>query len=230
MTKLVVFDLDGTLARTNDVDRECYAQALLETLEMEGLSTDWDSYTHVTDESIVQQISLERLGRPLESAESARVQARLVELFGARSAEFGEIPGAGDLVRGLQANGGWAVAVATGSWRCSAEFKIRHTGLPIAELPAAHAEDGPSRESIVSATIERARRYYNVPSFERIVSVGDGLWDVRTARNLGLPFLGIAEEPDASALRAEGASHVLADFGDTAHSLLLLDQVRIPNT
>jgi hypothetical protein len=42
------------------VDRECYAQALLETLEMEGLSTDWDSYTHVTDESIVRQAYLGR--------------------------------------------------------------------------------------------------------------------------------------------------------------------------
>src|SRR3954470_15198592 len=155
VTKLVVFDLDGTLARTNLVDRECYAQALLQTLEMEGLSADWDSYTHVTDESIVQQLSLERLGRPLESAENTRVQARLIELFGARSAEFIELPGAGDLLRRLLSDSSWAVALATGSWRCSAEFKIRHTALPLADLPAAFAEDGPSRESIVSAAIER---------------------------------------------------------------------------
>jgi len=228
MTKLLVFDLDGTLARTNDVDRECYAQALLETLEMAGLSTDWDSYDHVTDESIVQQLYLERFGRPLESAESARVQARLVELFGARSAEFQEIPGAGDLVRHLLADPSWAIALATGSWRCSAEFKIHHTGLPIAELPMAFAEDGPSRESIVSAAIERARRHYRMPSFERIVSVGDGLWDVRTARNLGLPFLGVADEPDARALREAGASHVVADFRHTALSLRLLDEVAVP--
>jgi len=230
VTKLVVFDLDGTLARTNDVDRECYAQALLETLDMGELSTDWDSYEHVTDESIVRELYVRRFGRSLPSTESARAQERLIQLFEARCADFVEIPGAGELVRRLQEDEVWAIAVATGSWQCSAEFKIRHTGLPIAELPAAFAEDGPSRESIVSAAIQRARDHYRVTSFERVVSVGDGLWDVRTARNLGLPFLGVAAGPDASALRAAGASHVIEDFHDTAHSLRLLDEVRIPET
>src|SRR5258705_13224665 len=107
MTTLIVIELDGTLARTNDVDRECYAQALLETLGMEGLSTDWNSYDHVTDESIVQEIYFERFGRALEGAECERVQARLIELFRVRSAEFGEIPGGGDLVRRLLADSSW---------------------------------------------------------------------------------------------------------------------------
>jgi len=203
MTKLIVFDLDGTLARTNDVDRECYAQALLETLGMEGLSTDWNSYDHVTDESIVQQFYLERFGRPLESAENARVQARLIELFRARSAEFGEIPGAGDLVRRLLADSSWAVALATGSWRCSAEFKIQHTGLPIAGLPAAFAEDGPSRESIVSAAIERARRSRRVPSFERVVATGQADASACAKTTCGT-FVWPARGGDAAAWMASG--------------------------
>ena len=41
---LVVFDIDGTLLRTSGVDDECYAQALRETLGIEGISTDWGAY------------------------------------------------------------------------------------------------------------------------------------------------------------------------------------------
>ena len=32
--KLVVFDLDGTLTRTNDVDGECFVRAFMETLQL----------------------------------------------------------------------------------------------------------------------------------------------------------------------------------------------------
>jgi len=35
----ILFDLDGTLARTNDVDRECYAQALLEIVRIAMLGS-----------------------------------------------------------------------------------------------------------------------------------------------------------------------------------------------
>ena len=78
--------------------------------------------------------------------------------------------------------------------------------LPAKDIPAAFAEDGPSRESIVRAAIERAKAQYRVRHFERIVSVGDAVWDVRAARRLQLPFVGVGTGQRAVLLREEGAS------------------------
>jgi phosphoglycolate phosphatase-like HAD superfamily hydrolase len=230
--KLVVFDLDGTLTRTSVVDAECYAQAILETASIEGLNTDWTGYKHATDEGILRQIFLERFGCPPGRWERARICDRFIDLLAERCArnagEFSEVPGAGALVRRLLDGAGWGVAIATGAWRRSATFKIQHSGLPVANLPSAFAEDGSARETVVRAAIQRAHRHYHRPAFERIVSVGDGLWDVSAARSLGLPFLGIAEESYACVLRENGASHVLENYLDATRCLQSLDEARPP--
>ena len=230
--KLVVFDFDGTLARTTGVDGECFIQAFEEALGIRGFSTIWTDYEHVTDEGVTRQIFAERHGRHPHAHEKEKLVDRLLALLSLRHAEnkvdFAEVPGAGALVSQLRLGNEWAVALATGAWRRSVEFKIQHAGLSITDIPSAFAEDGPSRESIVLTAVERAAAHYRQRSFERIISVGDALWDVRTARKLGLPFLGIAEEPRASALRKGGASHVIEDFRNAAECLQFFDEARTP--
>jgi beta-phosphoglucomutase-like phosphatase (HAD superfamily) len=158
--KLVVFDLDGTLTRTCLVDGECYAQSVMEALGIQHVNTDWSAYEHATDEGIIGQIFVERFGRPPGPREREGVKDRFIKLLTDRCAasatEFVEVLGAGLLVAQLLHEEGWAVALATGAWRRSAEFKIRQAGLPLANVPSAFAEDGPSREAIVQAAIERA--------------------------------------------------------------------------
>ena len=230
--KLVVFDLDGTLARTSVVDAECYARSLVDTLGLQGVDSDFNRYEHVTDEGILTQFFIEHFGRVPVAWERESIRDRFVSLLADRCAadatEFAEVSGAGSLMARLLGGARWGVALATGGWRRSAEFKIRHAGLHAAGLPSAFAEDGPSREAIVKAAIGRACQQYRQPKFERVVSVGDSLWDVRTARNLGLPFLGVAAEPGATILRANGVSHVLEDYLDTAQCLQFLDEARVP--
>src|SRR5262245_4689472 len=170
--KLVVFDLDGTLTRTSRVDAECYERALEEIAGLRDLRTDWSTYEHATDTGIVDEIYRERFGRPPTDEECEAAQARLIDLFRTRCAangsEFVEVPGAAEFVRRLLRDGIWGVALATGAWRCSAEFKIERSGLPLVGLPSAFAEDGPSREAILRAAIERAHQQYGHAEFGRI--------------------------------------------------------------
>ena len=44
---------------------------------------------------------------------------------------------------------------------------------------------------MVLDAIERAKAYYNISKFDEIISVGDGIWDLKTAQNLDLNFIGI---------------------------------------
>ena len=230
--KLVVFDFDGTLARTSGVDGECFIQAFAEALQIRDFSTSWTDYEHVTDEGITRQIFVERFGRHPYIEEKEKILDHFLGLLSSRydanNLEFGEVPGAASLVNQLRESGAWAVALATGAWRRSVEFKIQRARLPITGIPSAFGEDGPSRESIVLTAIERAAVHYRQQRFERVLSVGDGPWDVRTARKLSLPFLGIAGEPRSSALRMDGASHVIEDYRDAAQCLQYFDEARTP--
>jgi phosphoglycolate phosphatase-like HAD superfamily hydrolase len=141
---------------------------------------------------------------------------------------FAEIPGASAFLTELRENAEWGIALATGGWKRSAEFKIRAAGLPLFNFPAAFAEDGPSRESIVQTAIDRASTWYQCREFERIVSVGDAVWDIKTARQLNLPFLGVADEPRATLLRDSGARHVVEHYLDPVQCLRWLGDVIVP--
>ena len=52
-------------------------------------------------------------------------------------------------------------------------------------LPMATANDGITREEIVRASIRKAGEQYGVSEWTRIVSIGDGLWDVRFVSKSG---------------------------------------------
>lgn len=47
------------------------------------------------------------------------------------------------------------------------------------------------RENIVGQAIEKSKTFYGRDSFDRIISIGDGLWNLKTANNLGIEFIGI---------------------------------------
>jgi phosphoglycolate phosphatase-like HAD superfamily hydrolase len=230
--KLAVFDLDGTLTGTSSVDETCFVQAFADSLNIHRLSTNWLDYDHATDFAVTTQAFLKHIGREPEASEISKVVERFVELLMRHheldSALFSEVPGAAAFLTGLRQNQEWGIALATGGWKRSAQFKIRTAGLPLTDLPAAFAEDGPSRESIVQTAIARASAWYRCREFERIVSVGDALWDINTAKQLKLPFLGVASELRATLLRDNGARLVVEHYLDPVQCLRWLGDATVP--
>lgn len=59
--------------------------------------------------------------------------------------------------------------------------------------------------------IKLASEQLSLPAGQKVISVGDGLWDLKTAQNLQLAFIGIGEGPKAGLLTDLGAE-VFADF------------------
>lgn len=214
--KLVVFDIDGTLTRTDEVDEVCYVRAFEEELGWAGISTDWAAYPSCTDEAIALEVFARHGNRLPRDGEIERVRRRFLSLLEAALAEgpdlFTEIPGAGEALRRLRSDPGFRVALATGAWEASARLKLRAAGLEVEGIPLATSDDHPSREEIVRRAIARAEA--GSGPFESIVSVGDGVWDLRTARALGVGFVGIGSGERAERLRREGAERVIEDFQD----------------
>ena len=228
---LAVFDVDGTLIQSDAMDSECYVAAFDEALGIADVDPDWTRYDHVTDPGITAQIIRERLGREPSAGELVRLQsaflARLTQAA-RRDGAYAAMPGAAGLLAELRARDGWAVALATGGWRDAALFKIGCSGIDIDGLPAAFGEDGPSRQGIVCAAVDRARDAAGGADFARIICIGDGVWDVRTARSLGYPCIGVATGKRADRLAVEGASHVVADFRDLEAFLMALEDATPP--
>ena len=230
--RLAIFDIDGTLTETNSVDSFCFVQAMADAHSVVGMSTNWGAYTHTTDSFITQEVLHERFGRPPAEEELSIFQTHFVKLLEEHCAKdgslFAEIGGAAAAVERLRREPDWAVAVASGCWRDSGMLKLRAAGLELGDTPAAFAEDGLSREEILLTAVGRAREVYRQENFERVVSLGDGLWDLRAAWVLGFPFVGVARGARAKRLRGAGASHVVEDFKDYGSLMHCLTEAEIP--
>jgi phosphoglycolate phosphatase-like HAD superfamily hydrolase len=229
---LAIFDVDGTLTRTNDVDSLCYVRCVQEELDIDVSGLNWADYTFVTDIGITNQMFRERFGRLPEIVEIERLQRRLVRLLEethATSPEaFAPVPGAVDVLEWLQSQPAWHVGIATGCWQASAQLKLRAAGIPAQGIPAAYCEDGQSREEVVRTAIDRCCAAAQVKHFDRIVSIGDGIWDIATAVQLSLAFVGVCIDGRDGPLRRRGATHVVRDFNDRDEVLRSLREAGVP--
>jgi phosphoglycolate phosphatase-like HAD superfamily hydrolase len=216
--KLAIFDIDGTLTQTNKVDNECFIKAFAELHQINDLESDWKKYKHVTDSGILSQAFETRLNRSPEEKDFTAFKLSFVEKLNEYAARdiklFAEIPGAKIMLEQLKLEKDWAIVLATGCFYVSAEMKLAAAKMSIEDFPIATADDAVSREEILQIAIEKSKAYYGQNEFKKIVSIGDGVWDVRTARKLNLVFAGIAAGERADKLRSEGAEFIIEDFSD----------------
>jgi phosphoglycolate phosphatase-like HAD superfamily hydrolase len=231
--RLAVFDIDGTLTATNAVDDECFRDAVAESLELDPRDIDWGDAPHVTDSSIAHWLWARHRSIAPESTHLEAFRARFVELLQAQLTSaphrFRAIAGAAGLFSHLR-SAGWSVALATGGWGVSAQLKLSAAGIWTSDLPLACADDALTREDIVRLACKRAQHHpkRGGADFERVVSVGDGVWDVRTASNLRLPFVGVATGAKAARLTAAGATTLLPDLQCWDEVLEALDTAAVP--
>jgi phosphoglycolate phosphatase-like HAD superfamily hydrolase len=218
MMNLIMFDIDGTLTLTNEVDNHCYLCALGEALGDTNIDTDWTKYRDVTDSGIASALLEARYGAPPSSEQLNAVRERFVALleqaFADHPAACREVPGAAAILTELAERPGFAVGLATGGWLESARLKLRCAGLGQREFPLASASDACAREAIMALAAERVAVRWGVSGFKSIVYLGDAVWDVKAARRLGWHFVGIGSGERAGRLRSEGAQCVIADYGD----------------
>ena len=212
--RLVIFDIDGTLTQTTEADEECFVRSLAEVCGFGEVDTDWSHYKHATDSGILQEIYEAHAGRPPSPAEVSRFRQHFVGLLAQVSSEaaFAAVTGAPLVLSRLADSAAHRVALATGGWRDAARLKMTSAGLSYDAYPAASNDDALDRESIIRLSMQRAAKRYG--RLGSTVYVGDGVWDARACRNVGIPFIGIATDGRAARLSAEGAVCVYSDFSD----------------
>ena len=107
-----------------------------------------------------------------------------------------------------------------------ARLKLDHVGIPAEKLFISGADGKNTREDILRAALNQAGRSNG--RFDKVVYIGDALWDVTTTRNLQLSFVGIRYRHDLELLQRAGASHVLPNYLDLERFLLAVQAARPP--
>ena len=186
MKTLVIFDIDGTLLQTADLHHRIMTKILRDD-GMDPTFQPWAAYPHYTDLGVLQVLSRHYRGRDLTRAELARYEG----LYAAGLRDHlvqnlvPEVAGASALLADLREMG-VAMAFATGSLREMAKIKLSLLGLGD-EVHLATGGEHLTREEIVR---DAACRAVADAPFAAVI-LGDGIWDQKTAQNLGLPFVAL---------------------------------------
>lgn len=203
---LAIFDIDGTVCDTQDVEGRCYAQALEEVCGFSIDTIEWSSFEEPTSSGIVRAI----LGDdPNRIAKECEVRDRFVGLLQEEQPkypdDFSPINGAIDFVVNLSACDGVSVAFATGGFDTEVAFKLKCCGLDLSDFPHATSSDTPGRREIIPLAAKRSGF-----DLRTAVYFGDAPWDVKVANLLSLPMIGIGRRIDM--LQQLGVRHAFRDF------------------
>jgi phosphoglycolate phosphatase-like HAD superfamily hydrolase len=222
----VIFDVDGTLTESGDVDTEINVRAMAELFGVGDVDTDWSHYRHATDGGVFEECFARRWGRPAGPDERTRFEERvgadMEEALRAHPHRSRAVTGAPALLAALAARPEVTVALASGAYQRSMLAKLRGAGLELEALPRATGSDAIAREEIVALACARAATRAGGRRFDRVVSVGDGVWDAATARRLELAFIGVGSGAARARLEHAGARTVVDDYRDLAAFLALL--------
>jgi phosphoglycolate phosphatase len=210
-----LFDVDGTLLRTEGAAREAFMAAVRDLL---GVDDDLAGveFAGRTDRAILGEI-LARHGRDAEPVLEARFFDAVMSQMDAAFP-----PGRGRVLPGvielLQAIGREADAVSTlltGNTARMARLKLDRFGLTEWFDSGTFGDEAEHRDALACLAVERVAARYGVPP-ERCIVVGDTELDIQCARASGARVVAVAT---GSRTRAELERHapdlLLDDLTDT---------------
>jgi phosphoglycolate phosphatase len=229
MSKLVLFDIDGTLVLTGGAGLRAMNRAVAEivgaTPGLDGGPRDALHGIPVagrTDWSILTD-TLGRLGRDLDPDLFAMLRERYVthlreEIQHPGQGFNGTLPGVAGLLTALAPRTDVFLGLLTGNFKDGARIKLQRYDLWRYFRCGAFGDDAPDRNALVPVALERAAAC-GMPAFAPadVIVVGDTPHDVACAQAVGAVPVGVATGGfTADQLRGCGAKIVFETLEDVA--------------
>lgn len=220
---LFLFDIDGTLLRTDGVGRRAVARAL-EAHFGRAFAFDAVSFSGKTDPQILREV-LTLGGVPDADAHLPALLDAFEQHMHATitPARITVLPGVRGLLDRLAARGDVVLALLTGNLESTAFAKLRAADLAHHFAFGAFGSDHERRQALPAVALARAEQHLG-HRFDpvRVVVVGDTEHDVACARVIGARAVAVATgHHDRAALEAH-APDVLLDSCEDADALLAL--------
>jgi phosphoglycolate phosphatase len=193
--RLVLFDIDGTILRSNGAGRRAMISALREVFG--GTGPEGHRYDGKTDPQIVREVMR------LEGHEDAHIDARmdaLMTLYLTRlEHELEDVdtfvyPGVRELLEALEARDDTVLGLLTGNLREGAYAKLRAAGIDPARFRVgAFGSDHEHRPELPALARARAQAELGIDlQGSHLVVIGDTPADIECGRSLGVRAIGVA--------------------------------------
>jgi phosphoglycolate phosphatase-like HAD superfamily hydrolase len=194
MTRLVLFDIDGTLVLTGGAGTKAFAKVFATEFNLPN-GTDQIKFAGRTDVSLVREFFTRNSISPTPEnfARFFDPYVFWLDHILAQS-RTRECPGVRSFLRDLRAlPQPPLVGLLTGNIRLGAEIKLRHFGLWEEFATGAFADDHEDRDQIAHAALQRGARVLReqIPGHQVLV-IGDTTLDIRCARAIGAKVLAVA--------------------------------------
>ncbi|MFO1258270.1 MAG: HAD family hydrolase [Gammaproteobacteria bacterium] len=213
---LILFDIDGTLLDSNHLEAVCFIKSIHEIFGITEIERDWAYYKEVTDRGIAKQLVEEQLQRSPHQSELQTLEtvflSHLTPLLEEQTISL--MPGARALIDILIGKSNIALGLATGSFKRSAELKLKAANLNLHHFPMASCNDHYNRSQIIRRAIRKSEKYYHSNRFQTVTYVGDGFWDYEAARALNLNFIGVHNTSLGHPLSMNEVTQLVQDFND----------------
>ena len=219
MSKLVLFDIDGTLVLTGGAGIRAMNRAgesilglsnLLDGVPVAG-RTDW----------IILHDALKNAGHDLDDDLFARMRDAHHEFLREEIRQPGKgvkdvMPGVRELLPALQSRDDMSLGLLTGNFEEAARIKLGHFDLWEYFRCGAFGDDAADRNALVPVAVDRARACgLGDFAYSDVIVIGDTPSDVACARAVGAVPVAVATGTySIDALRKTGAPIVLEDLSD----------------
>lgn len=217
---LLVFDIDGTLTRTDFADHQIFLEAFREKISPDIRSIEELKLKNNTDNGDTFELYQLFHGRNPDKEELNSIIQLVVDKFRNLSMVhpecFAAIDGASELIRHFlnEEKERWNLCMATGCWLESALFKLNISGLYRSEIPLATSDQLFSKAEIILSAVEKAGRKNYVSNYDKIVYVGDSYTDLQASLYLKIGFIGIQAENNDHKRKLLGKYCKLENFKD----------------
>lgn len=215
---LIVFDIDGTLTDTVDIHQNAFKKSL-QLIGVERFDDAFGTYKHHTDSYIAKVIFEYNTNKQFGKSTLDLFEEHLVTQI--NSNEIKEISGAKNMIKDIENKTNFGFCFATGSLLKPAILKLEKVRIDFDPIQIVASNEMEEREEIIKKAIDNARIFYKVEKFDRIISFGDGIWDLRAAQNLSLEFVGIGNKHKET-LTENGMKKHYPDFMDLKWEELML--------
>jgi phosphoglycolate phosphatase-like HAD superfamily hydrolase len=205
---LYIFDIDGTLTDSVPTYLKVITKVLA-SIGLKDIDTDYDNYLHHTDRYALEYNYERNFRKKTPDNLKYELDTLLAEEL-SKHDPVTEIPGARTSLLHLQEQG-IPFAYGTGAFPKATVIKMVDANIPFIPEVLATSMTSVSRVGFVKEAIEKSKAYYNTTSFEKIIAVGDGLWDLKAAHELGIHFLGVGIK-NKDILFANGCTNWIEDF------------------
>ncbi len=195
-SRFIVFEIDGTLIRTEGMVEEAFEQAIQEVYGVPKALADCPMAGR--SEREIVQVALRAAKVPPEKINQflARVLARYVDVLveTLRKRPRGDVlPGVKSLLERLDKDSRWAVGLMTRHLLLSARPLLGRHGLWDFFKYGAFADDHENRNALPALLLERARDASGLPiQAQDVYAVGDTVRDLACAKSSGMRTVAVA--------------------------------------